>query len=816
MAADSPENMLHALKKAFEKLATGYCIIQDGAFRHINQGLAELCGCTIDDMMAAHPEDLVVPDDRSLFEEGLRRTIAGEAEPVRCRFRMIAKNGRIRTVEVCFAHTVYDGRPAAAGVLLADVPQRGDVEENETKYRLMFENATEGIFQTTPEGRCLAANPAFARMFGYGSAEEVVTAMTNVGLQLYANPGRREEVRRLLEEAGEIQGLEIEAIRKYGARIWISINAHVVRDETGAVRLYEGTFQDITDRKRVEQELRESEERYRTAIEHSNDGVTLIKDGRIIYVNQKCLEALGYDSADELLGKTLTALVHPDELPMVERYYAQRSSGAPAPTRYEVKGIRKDGTAMFADLSVAATTYRGEAVTLVYARDITDKKQAEQRLLESEERYRTAIEHSNDGVALIKDGRHIYVNRKYLDIHGYDSADEVLGKTLAVTVHPDDLERVERTNELRSRGEPSPERYELKGIRKDGSVIFVEISVTAIMYRGETVTLAYARDITARKRADEALRWKTALFEAQVNASIDGILVVDKDHRRIIVNGRLVEMLGIPQAVLDDEDQSALVRFLMGRTKNPEQFLQRVTYLYKHPSESSRDEIELENGMVFDRYSAPVLGDDGYYYGRIWAFRDITEVKRYWHILEDLSTTDGLTGISNRRRFDEFLGREWRSCMREGRQISLLFIDIDYFKQFNDLYGHLAGDDCLRKIATALQTTARRGNDMAARYGGEEFACVLPGTGKKNAVLLARKIIARTAALNVPHEDSSVAPYVTVSIGVATVVPSRGQHYSYLIDAADRSLYSAKQQGRNRVVACSEELRDPLHALSHR
>jgi two-component system chemotaxis family response regulator WspR len=151
--------------------------------------------------------------------------------------------------------------------------------------------------------------------------------------------------------------------------------------------------------------------------------------------------------------------------------------------------------------------------------------------------------------------------------------------------------------------------------------------------------------------------------------------------------------------------------------------------------------------------------------------------------------------------------------MREGRQISLLFIDIDYFKQFNDLYGHLAGDDCLRKIATVLQTTARRGNDMAARYGGEEFACVLPGTGKKNALLLARKIIARTAALNIPHEGSSVAPYVTVSIGVATLVPARGHHYSHLIDAADRSLYSAKQQGRNRVVVLSDDVPDPLHAL---
>lgn len=592
-------------------------------------------------------------------------------------------NGRTRNVEASFAAAPEETTPDCSA-------EREALEESEKKYRSIFENATEGIFQTTPEGRCLAANPAFARMFGYASAEEVVAEVTDIGHQLYADVRRREEMTRLLEANGEIRGFEIEAIRKYGGRIWISVNIHVVRDKTGALRLYEGTFQDITDRKRAEEDLRESEERYRTAIEHSNDGVSLIKNGR-----------------------------------------------------------------------------------------------------------------------------HIYVNRKYLDIHGYDSPDEVLGKSLAATVHPDDLARVKRNNELRSRGEHSPERYELKGMKKDGSGIFVEISVTTTTYRGETVTLAYVRDITERKRAEEALRWKTALFEAQVNASIDGILVVDKQQRRIIVNSRLVEMLSIPQPVLDDQDQDALIRFLMGRTTNPAQFLQRVRYLYSHPNESSRDEVELDNGMVLDRHSAPVLGENGHYYGRIWAFRDITEIKRYWHILEDLSTTDGLTGISNRRRFDEFLGREWRSCMREGRQISLLFIDIDYFKQFNDLYGHLAGDDCLRKIATVLQTTARRGNDMAARYGGEEFACVLPGTGKKNAVLLARKIIARIAALGIPHEGSSVAPYATISIGVATLVPARGQHYSLLIDAADRSLYSAKEQGRNRIVALSETP-DPLRALFSR
>ena len=118
-------------------------------------------------------------------------------------------------------------------------------------------------------------------------------------------------------------------------------------------------------------------------------------------------------------------------------------------------------------------------------------------------------------------------------------------------------------------------------------------------------------------------------------------------------------------------------------------------------------------------------------------FRDITEIRRYWDMLESLSTTDGLTGISNRRRFDEFLEREWRRGMREHSELSLLLIDIDYFKEFNDRYGHLVGDDCLKQVAATLERTAERAGDLVARYGGEEFACVLPGTGERGAVRLA-------------------------------------------------------------------------------
>ncbi len=205
---------------------------------------------------------------------------------------------------------------------------------------------------------------------------------------------------------------------------------------------------------------------------------------------------------------------------------------------------------------------------------------------------------------------------------------------------------------------------------------------------------------------------------------------------------------------------------------------------------------------MIDTFSYPVTGKvSNEQYGRIWMFRDITEVRRYWDILENLSTTDGLTEISNRRRFDEFLGQEWRRSMRDQTELSLILMDIDYFKEFNDHYGHLSGDDCLKQVAAVLKKTVRRAGDLVARYGGEEFACVLPGTGQKRAGIIARRIVDEMAGLRIPHEGSAVSDHVTLSYGVATATPKRGQEDSDLIRMADQSLYSAKQQGRNRVVA---------------
>lgn len=179
--------------------------------------------------------------------------------------------------------------------------------------------------------------------------------------------------------------------------------------------------------------------------------------------------------------------------------------------------------------------------------------------------------------------------------------------------------------------------------------------------------------------------------------------------------------------------------------------------------------------------------------------RNHLELKRKTDLLAQLACLDGLTGVSNRRVFDEHLEVEWRRAQRSGLPLALLMIDVDHFKAYNDLYGHGKGDDCLRAVANSLSAQLRRPADLFARYGGEEFVALLPETDDRQARLLAAQFCADVAALGIRHEGSSAADHVTVSIGCASLAPQRDSPPQALLKAADDQLYVAKREGRNRA-----------------
>ncbi|MBI4384613.1 MAG: diguanylate cyclase [Nitrospinae bacterium] len=166
--------------------------------------------------------------------------------------------------------------------------------------------------------------------------------------------------------------------------------------------------------------------------------------------------------------------------------------------------------------------------------------------------------------------------------------------------------------------------------------------------------------------------------------------------------------------------------------------------------------------------------------------------------LQRLSSLDGLTGIANRRFFDEYIAREWGLAIRQGIPISMVFIDVDYFKLYNDTLGHQEGDDCLKKIANVITKCLKRPADLSARYGGEEFVALLPGTDESGAEKIAEEIRAAVSAQRISHKHPT-GDHVTVSLGVAAVVPQPGSPYASLIEAADVAMLKAKREGKDRV-----------------
>ncbi|MBF0470225.1 MAG: sensor domain-containing diguanylate cyclase [Gammaproteobacteria bacterium] len=178
------------------------------------------------------------------------------------------------------------------------------------------------------------------------------------------------------------------------------------------------------------------------------------------------------------------------------------------------------------------------------------------------------------------------------------------------------------------------------------------------------------------------------------------------------------------------------------------------------------------------------------------------QLTQHAHALEALSSTDGLTGIANRRCFDLTLEKVWRQGQREHSPVSLLILDIDYFKKYNDHYGHQRGDDCIVKIASIISEHARRPQDLAARYGGEEFVLLLGNTAMEVAAKIASSVVTTVNAACYEHNKSLITDHVTVSVGVASVVPAEGAVATHLIADADRALYYAKSEGRNRVSCC--------------
>jgi diguanylate cyclase (GGDEF)-like protein/PAS domain S-box-containing protein len=745
-------------------------------------------------------------------------------------------------------------------------PRKGNsviYEGDEQRLRLLaeaVENSSELIGMADCAGHFTFANRAFLQALGYPKEKVIGKHFSS-----FHSPNNPPTLNREIgEKSFQDGGWRGECLlsRRSGTDLLVLLNVGPVKDSQGRVIGNFGVARDISEQKRIEEALRQSEERVRLLLDSTAEAIYGIDmRGNCTLCNPACARALGYDSPADLHGKHMHALVHhtrPDGTPYPSRecriYEALltnkgnhaddevlwRKDGTGFPVEYWSHPIRRDGQLI------------GAVVTFI---DITGRKKTEEALKQSETKFKTLFETANDAILIMKGERFSDCNLRAETLFG-------CGREGIVGHHPLDF-----SPSVQPDGRPSSEKaaekmqaalaglsqfFEWRHVRPDATPFDVEVSLNRVVTPQAEYLQAIVRDITERKQAESALR--------EAHLKLNTALRESEQQARDAV--KLTELIDILQSCQTIEEAYKITGSTLPRILSCQSGALCIT-------SPSRNTVEVVTAwgdvLATEKTFAP---EDCWALrrGKIHAVHDSTSPLRCAHlcgspptsylcvplaahgetlgvlylecssrptntslgpaadeterlgrqaravgerissalanlrlrdVLRSQSIRDPLTGLFNRRYMEESLERELRRAARNSQSVALIMLDIDHFKQFNDTFGHQAGDTLLRALGDfVLQRT--RGQDVACRYGGEEFALILAGATAEAACKRIEILREELKQLTVQH-SGQVLGRISFSIGIS-VFPSHGATAEELLRAADRALYRAKTEGRDRVV----------------
>jgi diguanylate cyclase (GGDEF)-like protein/PAS domain S-box-containing protein len=525
------------------------------------------------------------------------------------------------------------------------------------------------------------------------------------------------------------------------------------------------------------------------------DAVIVIDgEGGLKWANHTAERLFGRSIKDSV-GLSGLELVHPEDLEFVLLSLAT-VHGKEVGTPIEVRLATATGWRLVELIGVSIPWF-SEGAVLIGLRDLTERRRYE--LAHSQDaRFRSLVQNSAVVTMLLSPAGVVEsVSGALTRMLGHDP-ELVEGRPLTEVVREDDRPALERTLVSASSGASasSPVTVTVGLLRSDGAEP-VPFELTIVNLIDDPTVGGYVvsgHDVTDRVAAELELRDTLSLLQATLDATADGILVVDAEGKFTSFNRRFADMWRLSEAVLRAGDDATTVAFARQQLMSPELFVTRLEEISSDPDSEIYDVLRFHDGRVFERCSMPQRVD-GEVVGRVWSFRDVTDRKQLEDRLSYQAFHDSLTGLGNRALFQDRLDHAVARSQRTGGQLAVLFLDLDNFKNVNDILGHQAGDTLLQSTAAILVQCLRK-TDTAARLGGDEFGIIVEEiTDHDDVTVLAERIL---EAIHEPLVIGSQGVEATVSIGITFGGP--GLTSKALLCNADLAMYAAKDGGKNRYA----------------
>jgi diguanylate cyclase (GGDEF)-like protein/PAS domain S-box-containing protein len=740
--------------------------------------------------------------------------------PIIMEFECFSKDGRRSCIENTLSFILdANGKPVSILGEGRDVTQSKKMMEalrqSEEKYRTILENIQEGYYEIDLKGNYTFFNDALCEIHGYSKEE-----LMGMNYRRYMNKETAKKAflvfNNIYKTGSSLKDMDWQIIRKDGSNRHIDITASLIVDSLNNVSGFRGILRDITERMQMEQKLRAEQQRFKALADQSSDIIVIInRKGNIIYENRSLEEVLGY-KPEERIGANALDHVHPDDKEFNSNFFKVIFTNTnESPLRTEVRIRHRDGSWLTFE-EIACGLSRNDVVEsiIVNLRDITERKIVEsqrdtaiQALLKSEKYFKEIMENSSDILLITdKDGIIKYCSRTFERFIGY-KPEEVVGKSGFDFVHPDDVARAaEDYAQALQADDKTLAHTAFRVIHKNGSEIHLEcIGRNSLGNPDIEGFIMNVRDVTERKRAESKLRQEEERFRALAEQSSEIIVLVNKEGFITYENPAIKNILGYHPVdrigvsvfgIVHPNDLKIVSDAFHTLIRDKNSPAQKAEIRLRHKDGSWR---------TFDSAASHLMHDDKIE-SVIISLHDITDRKKTEHALQEsrhryrqLSMIDDLTQLYNSRHFYVQLRKEIERSNRYDQPLSLILMDIDKFKNYNDQYGHVEGDHLLSKLGRIIRRCLRH-TDSAYRYGGEEFTIILPMTSNEDGMVIAKRI---QAELNKEafSPENGVKVNITLSIGLSQY--KFKEEARAFVQRVDQLMYKVKNTQRGKI--CSDD-----------